>query len=93
MLRWGVPLLCGGLLGALVFMFKWIRALKGGLISLLADRLGQLCRHYEDKGYCTPYGRRNATRLHGAYHGLGKNGEMTNRYNKLLQLPVRDEDI
>lgn len=59
--RWGVPLLCGSLLGALVFMYKWIRALRNGMVSLLSDRLGQLCYQYEKEGYCTPYARRNAT--------------------------------
>lgn len=74
-------------------MFKWVSSLRDGLVSLLADRLGQLCQFYELKGHATPYARRNATRLYDAYHGLGKNGEMTDRYRKLLQLPVRDEDI
>lgn len=82
-LRWGIPVLCGGLVTALVFMYKWVRSLKGGMVSLLADRLGQLCQHYEGKGYCTPFARRNAMRLYEAYHGLGKNGEMTDRFNKL----------
>lgn len=74
-------------------MVKWVRALRNGLVSLLADRLGQLCQYYEEKGHVTPYARRNATRLYEAYHGLGKNGEMTNRYQRMLGLPVRDEDI
>ena len=72
-------------------MYKWIKALRNGMVSLLADRLGQLCHFYEEKGYCTPYARRNATRMYEAYHGLGRNGEMTDRYQKLLRLPVRDE--
>lgn len=63
------------------------------MVSLLSDRLGQVCHEYEEKGYCTPYARRNASRIYAAYHGLGKNGEMTDRYHKLLSLPVRDEMI
>lgn len=86
-------MLCGGLLTALAFVYKWIRALRNGMVSLLADRLGQLFQYYQDKGYCTPFARRNAMRLYEAYHGLGKNGEMTDRFNRLLGLPVRDEDI
>lgn len=62
------------------------------MVSLLADRLGQLCRYYQEQGYCTPFARRNATSLYQAYHGLGKNGEITDRYHKLLALPVQDED-
>jgi len=25
-IRWGVPFLCGGILGGLIFTYKWIRA-------------------------------------------------------------------
>lgn len=74
-------------------MYKWIKALRGGMVSLLSDRLGALCHEYTAKGYCTPYARRNATQMYNAYHGLGRNGEMTDRYQKLLSLPVKDEMI
>ena len=67
------------------------KALKKAVKALLHDRLYQSCRYYLHQGYVDVEGLTNVGVVYEAYHELHGNGTGTNLYERMEDLPVREE--
>ena len=87
---WGVPLLCGSLLGALVMLFTMMLSIKNGVQCLLRAEIISQHEKWEKRGYCPIYAKEALSREYNAYHKLGGNDVATSLYDETMRLP---EDI
>lgn len=62
------------------------------IISSYRFRLVQLCRAYLKKGFMTSNEYEQLVEFYKVYHGLGGNGQAEEYYNKVVKLPVQQED-
>lgn len=62
------------------------------IISSYRFRLVQLCRAYLKKGFMTSNEYEQLVEFFKVYHGLGGNGQAEEYYNKVVKLPVQQED-
>lgn len=84
---WGVPLLCGGLLGALVALVTMMRSIKDGVQCLLRAEIISQHEKWERREYCPIYAKEALTRAYKAYHKLGGNDVATSLYEEAMHLP------
>ena len=61
------------------------------IISSYRFRLVQLCRIYIKQGYTTQEQYEQLSEFYKVYHGLGGNGQAEEYYNKVMDLPTREE--
>lgn len=71
------------------------KAIKTGMIAILHDRLFQACNYHLSLGYI-PLNRAEETLdnlkiMYSAYHDLGGNGTGTKIYNRVVELPIKNE--
>lgn len=64
------------------------KCIKEGLVSILYDRIYQLCNTYIQQGWCSIEDRRNLEYLYKAYNKLGGNGTGTELHEKVKALPI-----
>lgn len=64
-------------------------AVKCGIQALLRDRLIQVYKYNESKGYADIQERENFENMYKQYHSLGANGVMDDVRQKFLQLPTK----
>lgn len=62
------------------------------IIASYRFRLVQLCRAYLKKGFMTSNEYEQLVEFYKVYHGLGGNGQAEEYYNKVVKLPVQQED-
>lgn len=62
------------------------------IIASYRFRLIQLCRAYLKKGFMTSNEYEQLVEFFKVYHGLGGNGQAEEYYNKVVKLPVQQED-
>lgn len=62
------------------------------IIASYRFRLVQLCRAYLKKGFMTSNEYEQLVEFFKVYHGLGGNGQAEEYYNKVVKLPVQQED-
>lgn len=65
-------------------------AIRRGVIALLADRMIQLHNYYDEKGHCPTYARNSAEAMYMAYHELGGNGTITDIYEAIKRMPIKE---
>ena len=61
------------------------------LIALGHDRILQGYRYYKRNGGISPQDLETMTKLYEAYHALGGNGTVTMVYEKIKELPIKEE--
>lgn len=66
-------------------------AIGEGVRALLRRSILDDFNRYSKKGFVPPYARENLERTYAAYHTLGGNDMATDLYQKLRQMPVREE--
>lgn len=66
-------------------------AFKASLLALTRDRILQGYRYYRKQGFVSAQDLETMTKLYGAYHALGGNGTITAIYNKITNLPMKEE--
>lgn len=66
-------------------------ALKEGVLALLHDRLYQGCTHHINNGYITTEELKNMEYLYNGYHELGGNGTGTELYERVKDLPLKED--
>ena len=66
-------------------------AVSEALRALCRDRIFQGYRYYHKHGGITAQDLETMTKLYNAYHALGGNGTMTAVYEKILNLPIKEE--
>ncbi len=97
-----MPFLCGTCAAGIAWLFRTVlkmrkenrvreEAVGAGLVALLSAALMDIYYRCSARGYATQEDRHNATRSYRAYHGLGANGEMTDVYQRILGMPLREE--
>lgn len=62
------------------------------MISMLYDRLNQAYIYFDGRGYCTPQDRHNCQKMFKIYREMGGNDNMENIMERLLALPIKDEN-
>lgn len=65
-----------------------IKALKGGLLSLLRAELIRSHDKYIQKGFCPLYAKEALEKAYNAYSALGGNGAMKQVYEETMALPI-----
>lgn len=90
-IRWGVPFVCGGIVGAVTFGWKFFSAIRTGLQCLLRAEIIRSHEKYMERRYCPIYARESLRRAYKAYHVLGGNDVATSLYNDLMKLPTEGE--
>lgn len=83
----------------LAFMFRELqktireqRALRGGVVAMLHDRIYLECEKWLTRGGITTDALHNLDHLYKSYHELGGNGTGTNLYERAKALPIiKDE--
>ena len=63
------------------------KAIGGGVMALLRDRIIQACNHYRLRGYCPLYGLENIEALYKEYKALGGNGAVATLVEEMHRLP------
>lgn len=93
-LKWAIPTLCAAALG---WVGSYIahrknkdKALEDGMQCLLRQEIIRSYENYSQKGYCPVYAREALTRGYGAYHKLGGNDVATDLYEKIMELPTKN---
>ena len=65
-----------------------IKALKGGLLSLLRAEIIRSHDKYTQKGLCPLYAKEALEKAYNAYSALGGNGAMKQVYEETMALPI-----
>lgn len=65
-----------------------IKALKGGLLSLLRAEIIRSHDKYSQKGFCPLYAKEALEKAYNAYSALGGNGAMKQVYEETMALPI-----
>ena len=65
-----------------------IKALKGGLLSLLRAEIIRSHDKYTQKGFCPLYAKEALEKAYNAYSALGGNGAMKQVYEETMALPI-----
>ena len=65
--------------------------MKEGVLALLHDRLYQGCTHHINNGYITTEELKNMEYLYNGYHELGGNGTGTELYERVKDLPLKED--
>lgn len=86
-LGWGIPLLCGCLLGALVSLFTMMKSIKNGVQCLLRAEIITQHEKWQKRGFCPIYAKEALSREYKAYHKLGGNDVATSLYDETMHLP------
>lgn len=68
------------------------KAMRGGVLALLADRLVQFYHYHAERGFCPHYARASAEAMYTAYHNLGGNGAITDLYEAIKQMPLAKKE-
>lgn len=63
-------------------------ALELGVQAMLRDRIYQLYRYCNEKGYASLAERENFENMYQQYHNLGANGVMDDYHKKFFELPT-----
>lgn len=97
-LRYWIELAFGLLVSCFGVMIKvvhsWLKRQKmieKGVLSMLHDRLYQACQYYLGRGEIDLAGLKNVESLYNAYHALGGNGTGTELYERVKDLPLKNE--
>ena len=67
-------------------------ALRAGLLALCRDRILQGYRYYKRNGCISAQDHETMSKLYNAYHALGGNGTITNVWEKIQELPIKEGD-
>ena len=67
------------------------KAINEALRALCRDRILQGYRYFQRRDGVAPTDLETMTKLYNAYHDLGGNGTITAVYEKICELPIREE--
>ena len=67
------------------------KAVNDALCALCHDRILQGYRYYKKHGGISPTDLDTIASLYNAYHALGGNGTITAVYEKIVELPLKEE--
>lgn len=88
----GISALLGVMFRELRQTVKEQKALRGGVIAMLHDRIYAECEKWLTRGGITTDALHNLEHLYKSYHELGGNGTGTNLYERAKALPIiKDE--
>ena len=90
-ISWGIPVICGGVLGCCMTYIKMRkrkdRALEIGVQCLLRAEIITNYNEYQHRLYCPIYAKESLKRMYSAYHDLGGNEVATSLYEKIIDMP------
>ena len=90
-ISWGIPVICGGVLGCCMTYIKMRkrkdRALEIGVQCLLRAEIIANYNEYQHRHYCPIYTKESLKRMYSAYHDLGGNDVATSLYEKIIDMP------
>ena len=66
-------------------------ALRASLLALTRDRILQGYRYFKRKGSVSAQDLETMNKLYAAYHALGGNGTITAIYDKIVEMPLKEE--
>lgn len=84
----------GGLIllfGVIRPVFKFIKYVRDGLLAILHDRIYQACNFYIKQGWVDVQGLRNLEYMYKPYAAMGGNGTAKELYERVKDLPIREE--
>ena len=70
---------------------KKSEAIQASLLALIRDRILQGYRYYRGQGGISTQDLETMAKLYAAYHALGGNGTITTVYNKITNMPIKEE--
>ena len=70
---------------------KKSEAIQASLLALIRDRILQGYRYYHGQGGISTQDLETMAKLYAAYHALGGNGTITTVYNKITNMPIKEE--
>ena len=73
----------------LVFIIRYIRALRLGVQALLRAQMISEYNRWKEKGYAPIYAKDNFENCYKQYHQLGANGMMDKLRDEFLSLPSK----
>lgn len=86
-LIWAIPVICSGLLGLIIKIFKDERAMKAALLSLIRSQIVNRVEFQMELGYLPEYARYCMNELHTNYKQLGGNHGIDELINQCFKLP------
>lgn len=84
----------GGLIllfGVIRPVFKFIKYVRDGLLAILHDRIYQACNFYIKQGWVDVQGLRNLEYMYKPYAAMGGNGTAKELYERVKDLPIKEE--
>lgn len=86
------------IVGGLILLFgvirpalKFIKYVRDGLLAILHDRIYQACNFYIRQGWVDVQGLRNLEYMYKPYAAMGGNGTAKELYERVKDLPIREE--
>ncbi len=90
-IKWAVPFICGGVIsGAITYVKMYHKrnmALEDGMQCLLRAELLSDYIAYSRRGWCSNDEKESVNRMYKAYHALGGNDIITDKYSFIMSLP------
>ncbi len=87
-IKWLIPFLCGGLVTAILALFKRQKALETGVQCLLRAEIIRSHEKYTERGSIPIYAEEAVARAYHSYHQLGGNDVATELYEEIKNLPI-----
>lgn len=92
-INWAVPFVLGGLISALVAVWKRYtkreKAEAEGVQCLLRAEIIRQHEKSTERGYCPIYAKEALKKAYTAYHNLGGNDVATKLYEEVMNLPEK----
>lgn len=86
------------IVGGLILLFgvirpviKFIKYVRDGLLAILHDRIYQACNFYIKQGWVDVQGLRNLEYMYKPYAAMGGNGTAKQLYERVKDLPIKEE--
>ncbi len=86
-IKWAIPIICGGIVSLLVYIVKSNHAMKESMVLLLRSQIVGKCEKYLEMGYLPDYARSCLDDLFKQYETLGGNHGVGKLVDQCFELP------
>lgn len=87
-INWLIPFACAGGITFMIKQFRFNKAMKESMLSLIRSQIVSKCENYLELGYLPEYARYCLEELHKNYKALGGNHGIEVLVNKCFELPL-----
>lgn len=86
-IKWAIPLICGGIVSLLIYIVKSNHAMKKSMVLLLRSQIVGKCEVYLKDGFLPDYARNCLEDLFKQYEALGGNHGVGKLVEQCFELP------